>query len=80
MGPEDIAGVISFRFGDSHVYVIEVVCPAPELLLCARGFFSPACVSAVFGELSRSCGRLSLQVVSVCSESSSEDSAEDSEL
>ena len=60
---EDIAGVISFWFGDSHLYVSELVCPARELLLCARGFFSPASASAVFGELSRSCGRLSLQVV-----------------
>ena len=63
MGLEDIAGVISFRFGDSHLYVSEPVCPAPELLLCARGVFSPTCASVVFGEPSRSCGRLSLQVV-----------------
>ena len=35
MGPEDIAGVISFRFGDSRLYVSELVRPAPELLLCA---------------------------------------------
>ena len=63
MGLEDIAGVISFRFEDSHLYVSELVCPAPELLLCARGFFSPASASALFGEPSRSCGRLSLQVV-----------------
>ena len=34
-GPEDIAGVISFRFGDSDLYVSELVRPAPELLLCA---------------------------------------------
>ena len=63
MGLEDIAGVISFRFCDGRLYVSELVRPDPELLLCAHGFFSPACVSVVFGEPSRSCGRLSLQVV-----------------
>ena len=32
VGPEDIAGVISFRFGGSRLYVSELVRPAPELL------------------------------------------------